>query len=106
MALAADLSDGSDFRRYGTMIAVAVITDRRRKIFLVEKSMGMNALSVLCFLGDGDFITCHVFFIRVTTPARLRDIPGKSPRFGMGSSLNSVNCMAIRADGNFLVSLF
>ena len=106
MALTADLSNGSDFRWYGTMIAVAVITDRRRKIFLVEKSMGMDALSVLCLLGSGDFIARHVFFIRMTTPTCLRDIPGKSPRFGMASSLNSMNCVAIRADGNLLVSLF
>ncbi len=88
------------------MITVAIITNRSGEVLFFKKGMGMDTLFVIIPLVGWDFIVFHIIFIRVTSAASLRNIPGESPGFGMSSSLDAMSSMTVSAKSDFCISFF
>ena len=76
VALAADVDHRTDIGRGRPVVAVAVITGRRRQVALFEKGNAVYAGAVFLHLVGGNLVLLHIFRVGVAATAGLGHIGG------------------------------
>ena len=102
--MAANIRDRRQTGRYGTMVAVTVITRRCREVVLIVKSFGVDAVLVLRELIVRNIVSLHMLAVGVTLCARFGDVEREYSGLRIVRCAYTVNAVAADACRHFRVA--
>ena len=106
VTLATNIDDGRNSRRRRTVIAMAVVAGRRRKIAFARYDLPVHAFLIFIELIRRNLVRRHILLVGMTRAASLGDASRVNRRTRIVGGPNRMRFMTAGASRNLLVLLF